>query len=237
MLRRIAIVSFGAGLVLLVFGLFVGLGGSDDPEEAEVATFDLVPTSTNTPRATNTATATPTELPTATPTPFAGSVARLQIPRFDVDSLIENIGLSSTNELETPDDPLNTGWYDIYDRPGWGGNAVFSAHVDYYPNIRGPFYNLAKIEAGDEVVVVMEDGTTYRYEVVRKQRYDVSSIPMGDIIWPPDRPQGEEWVTLITCGGRFQSYSGNGGPGQYLDRDVVVARRLPADVQAAAVSQ
>ena len=186
MLRRVAIASFAAGLVLLAFGLFVAFGGSSDPKEADVGTFDLVPTSTNTPRATNTPTATPTEPPTATPTPFSGTVARLQIPRFDVDSAVEEIGLTDTNELETPANPLDSGWYTIYDRPGWGGNAVFSAHVDWYPNIRGPFYNLAKIEAGDEIVVVMEDGTTYHYEVVRKQRYEVSNIPMGDIIWPPD---------------------------------------------------
>jgi sortase (surface protein transpeptidase) len=237
-LRRLAIVAFAGGLVLLAFGLFVGFGGSDAEEDDIVPTFDLVATATSTPRATPTpsatATASPTAVPTATPTPFDGAVSRLLIPRFDVDSLIENIGLTPDNVLETPDNPHNTGWYDIYDRPGWGGNAVFSAHVDYYPNIRGPFYNLAKVEAGDEVVVIMENGLEYRYEVVRKQRYDVNTIPMGDLIWPNDRPAGEEWVTLITCGGRFQPNNGTSGPGQYLDRDVVVARRVASPGQAAA---
>ena len=39
------------------------------------------------------------------------------------------------------------------------------------------------------------------------------------------RPEGEEWITLITCGGRFVATQPN-GLGEYLDRDVVVARRI-----------
>jgi sortase (surface protein transpeptidase) len=103
---------------------------------------------------------------------------------------------------------------------------VFSAHVDYFPNIRGPFYNLHLLDAGDEVVVVMDNGTEYLYRLIRKVRYPEETIPMGDLIRPPDKPAGSEWVTLITCGGRFQPYQGGNGAGQYLDRDVVVAERV-----------
>jgi hypothetical protein len=69
----------------------------------------------------------------------------------------------------------------------------------------------------------MEDGTRYIYEVVRYTQYDAKTIPMGDVIWPQDRPQGEEWITLITCGGTFVRTSEQGW-GEYLHRDVVVAR-------------
>ena len=40
-LRRLAIVAFAGGLVLLAFGLFVGFGGSDAEEDDIVPTFDL----------------------------------------------------------------------------------------------------------------------------------------------------------------------------------------------------
>lgn len=219
-LRILAIVSFVAGAALLAFG-FVRSGGDGDPSPADFDTTRFV--------APPFPTASPTEaLGTRTaaapsPTPFDGAVARLKIPRFKVDSAIEAIGITS-NELETPKNPRNTGWYDIYDKPGFYGNAVFSAHVDYYPNILGPFNKLSKLEAGDEIVVQMENGLEYRYRVIRKARYDVSNIPMGDLIWPKDKPRDQEWVTLITCGGRFQA-SRPGGPGEYLDRDVVVAER------------
>jgi hypothetical protein len=176
-----------------------------------------------------TATPVPTETvtdATPTPTPYDGGVARFQIPRFKVDSAVESIGLLPGNQLDVPKDPHDTGWYDIYDRPGWKGNAVFAAHVDYYPDIRGPFYNLKNVVEGDAINIVMNDGEIYHYKVVRYKRYDADNIPMGDLIWPPDRPADAEWITLITCGGRFQPFSGNSGPGEYLDRDVVVAVRV-----------
>ncbi len=185
------------------------------------ATLPVTPSPTTEATLPETATAAPTQ------TPYAGAVARLKIPRFNVDSAIEDIGIiPGKNELDVPKNPLNTGWYGIYDRPGTGGNAVFSAHVDYFPDIKGPFYNLNKLEAGDEVVVLMANGTEYRYRLIKKTRYEEATIPMGDLIWPPDRPSGAEWVTLITCGGRFVADPGGNGAGQYLDRDVVVAQRV-----------
>src|SRR5690606_4098318 len=101
--------------------------------------------------------------------------------------------IPGTNQLDTPHNPHNTGWYDIYAKPGWGKNSLFSAHVDYFPNIRGPFNRLDESQPGDRVHVVMEDGTRYIYEVFRKNRYHVDDIPMGDIINAPDRPENEEW--------------------------------------------
>jgi sortase (surface protein transpeptidase) len=223
-LRLFAVFAFVAGIGLLVFGFL----RSDGAESSTPEPTEFVITSVPAPSVTPSDTATgdvPGDTPTPTATPFDGAVLRLKIPRFEVDSEIEPIGLTDDNRLEVPEDPYDTGWYDIYAKPGFGGNALFSAHVDYYPDIRGPFYNLKYLEGGDEIVVVMEDGTEYTYSVFSYKRYDASTIPMGDIIWPSTRPEGEEWITLITCGGRFQSLTPD-GPGDYLDRDVIVARRV-----------
>lgn len=216
-LRYLALVSFAAGLVLLIAGFIIQRGDGDK------ASADVVSASAT---ATNTPTDTPTNAPspTATPTPFNGAVARMKLPRFNVDSAIEEIGLLPGNQLDTPHNPHNTGWYNIYDKPGFHGNAVFSAHVDYFPNILGPFKNLAKSEIGDDVVVVMENGLEYKYRIIRKQRYDANTIPMGDLISAPDKPTDKEWITLITCGGEFRQTQANGA-GEYLQRDVVVAER------------
>jgi sortase (surface protein transpeptidase) len=226
-LRFFAVFSFLAGIGLLVAGF---LRSGDSAESSAPPPVEFAATATPTPGPSNTNTPAPTETAvataTATPAPFDGAVARLQIPRFGVDSAIEPIGLTNNNtQLDVPSDPLNTGWYDIYAKPGFFGNAVFAAHVDYFPDIRGPFYDLSRVNPADQILVVMEDGTTYTYEVISYQRSDASTIPMGEIIWPVEKPEGEEWITLITCGGRFQSLT-PGGPGDYLDRDVVVARRV-----------
>ncbi len=231
LLRRIALGIFALGLVLLALGLVAACSSTgSDTKDDDFQGFDVSETHTPTISATKTPTPRPTATgtprpPTPTPTPFDGPVARLQLEAFGVDSVVEEIGIDANNTLQTPKDPHATGWYYIYDRPGWGGNAVFSAHVDYWPNIRGPFNRLDESKPGDHIHVVMEDGTRYIYEVVRLTRYDANTIPMGDIIWPPDKPGDEEWITLITCGGTFVQTSSQGW-GEYLHRDVVVARLI-----------
>lgn len=144
----------------------------------------------------------------------------MQIPKLKVDAPIEELALKD-NQMETPKgENTNVGWYHIYDKPGFGGNAIFSAHV-YYRSIPAPFQKLASSVAGDEIKVVMEDGTTYTYRVVSNKRYNRDTIPMGDIIWPTVRPQGAEWITMITCGGQLDA-TGQ----EYVDRDVIVAERV-----------
>lgn len=224
---KTALSRFGV-IMLAVAMLFAIACGGDDDDDATTATA----IATNGTEAAASATATltptsgPTEPPTATPTPFDGAVATIRIPELGVTSKIESLGLApGTNQLDTPHDPLNTAWYEEYGRPGWGHNSVFSAHVDYYPNIIGPFNKLTELEAKDQIVVEMEDGTEYTYEVFSNRRFDVDTIPMGELIWPEDlKPEGEEWITLITCGGEFTPFNGVDGPGEYRQRDVVIAK-------------
>jgi sortase (surface protein transpeptidase) len=221
-LRSLAALSFVAGAALLVLGFAASRGGGSTP--AVPTPFDIVATATPT-DVVPTATDAPGPTATPTPLPFDGKVARLEIPRFKVNSAVEQIGLLANNQMDTPHDPHNTGWYGNWDKPGWVGNAVFSGHVDYFPDILGPFYNLKNVDLGDQIVIAMQDGPQYVYRVIRKTRYDAATWPGGDIVWPKDRPEGKEWITLITCGGRFQQTQPDGA-GDYLDRDVVVAERV-----------
>ncbi len=216
--RTLSLAAFAFGAILLTTG--IACSGGNAAEEEPTPT--VAPTNTATPSSTPTATATrtPPPTPTATPTPFDGAVARIKIPKFNVNAHIEALGVDKNNFLDTPRDELGAvAWYDIYDKPGWLGNAVFSAHV-YYHSKPAPFVSLAKAVEGDEIIVVMEDGTEYVYEVISKARYHRDTIPMGDIIWPKQKADYDEWVTLITCGGELDSTGQN-----YVSRDVVVARR------------
>ena len=139
------------------------------------------------------------------------------------------------NKLDVPQ-PRNVGWYDIYDKPGFGTNSLFSAHKDWYPDILGPFHKLTELESGDLVVVVMDDGREYVYEVFFQRRYEAGEVPVGDLIRPheaedPDllRPPDEEWAILITCGGEFISTEEDGA-GYYVHRDVVIAKLVETRV-------
>ncbi len=193
---------------------------SAEREEERVAAPTATPTAAPTERAT----------PTAEPTPYDGKLALMRIPSLGVEAPIEAIGLiPGENKLDVPQ-PRNVGWYDIYDKPGFGTSSLYSAHKDWHPDIRGPFYALTDLEAGDLVIVVMDDGREYVYEVFFQRRYVTGDMPMADLIWPHEaedeellRPAGEEWVTLITCGGDFIPTEPDGA-GYYVHRDVVIAR-------------
>lgn len=229
----LAVLTFFAGVAMLIVGYF--FSGNSQAAPPPVTYFTAVPT--NTPAAT----ATDAPSPTPTPPPYDGAVARLKIPRFNVDSAIEPLTVMANNELATPTNPRDTGWYDsalkpngpyLGSKPGFGGNAIFAAHVDYYglnPNLM-PFNKLAQLNEKDEVDVVMDNGSTYRYAVISKQNFNINDIKMGEIIDAKDKPAGAEWITLITCGntGPFvRVYGGDSGPVEYLTRDVVVAQRIP----------
>ena len=152
----------------------------------------------------------------------------MKIPSLSVDYPIEKLGLKSNNEMDTPHDTTGKiGWYNIYDKPGFHGNAFFSAHVNYEGK-DGPFAKLAKSGVGDEIDVQMASGPLYTYKIIRKQRYDVATIDMGALLWPKEKPEGAEWITLMTCScdaGRFVPNPGS-IYGECLDRDVVVAQRI-----------
>ncbi|MFA7249053.1 MAG: class F sortase, partial [Dehalococcoidia bacterium] len=144
-------------------------------------------------------------------------------PALGVNHYIEVVGVVN-NEMEAPDDgQYAVGWFPEYGMPGSGGNIVMTAH-ETWNHLQGPFYRLHRAALGDDIEVKMADGRTLLYKVISNRRYQVDDMPMGDIIWPGIRPQAEEWLTLITCGGRI--VYGESGFGEYLDRDVVVARRM-----------
>ncbi len=211
--RTVSLAVFALGAILLVAGVACSGGDDDKKEESTPAPTEAA---TNTATPTNT----PPPTPTATPTPFNGKVARLKIPRFNVDAPIEELAINSRNELDTPKDTnRSVGWYYIYDKPGFGGNALFSAHV-YYHSIPAPFVSLAKSAVGDKITVQMENGTEYTYSVISNKRYNRDTIDMGAIIWPTEKADYDEWITLITCGGELDS-TGQ----EYISRDVIVAKR------------
>lgn len=236
LLPILAIVTFVAGLAMLGFGYFA----SGDTRAAPPAHVDyFTPTPTPTPLPSST----PTEVPSPTPTPppYNGAVARFKIPRFNVDAPVEAISLKKgTNELDTPANPRDVGWYDtklqpngpfLGDKPGFGSNSLLSAHVDYYgldPRLM-PFNKLNQLSPDDLVVVVMDNGAEYTYRVILKQNYSTTEIKMGELIDAPSKPKDREWITLITCsntGPYVHINGGNDGPVEYLNRDVVIAERV-----------
>lgn len=233
-LPYLAVTTFIAGLAMLIVGYTFSQGGGGVKSAPSVTPIPIV---------LDTPTPVPTEAPspTATPVPYNGSLAQFKIPELDVDAKVEAIGINANNQMEVPTNPRDVGWYDVYPKPGFDGNAVFSAHVNYFglnPNLM-PFNKLADMKPGDEIDIVMDNGLTYKYAFIGRYVYSVDSMPTGDIIEGKfadptgkeptvERPADQQWITLITCdaGGPFEYVPGGGGAVEYLQRTVVVAKRV-----------
>ncbi|RBY94926.1 class F sortase [Blastococcus sp. TBT05-19] len=145
----------------------------------------------------------------ATPEPV-----RVRVPRIDVDSTLDRLGLLADGSLETPADFGQAGWYGGGPAPGDVGPAVLAGHVD---STAGPavFWRLREVVAGDEVLVDRADGSTARFTVTRVARHPKDAFPTDEVYGPTPDAQ----LRLITCGGEFDSSRRS-----YEDNVVVFAR-------------
>jgi LPXTG-site transpeptidase (sortase) family protein len=152
------------------------------------------------------------------PERFNAPVTRLVIPSIGVDAETIALGINARGEMATPEGPFLVGWYDFTAKPGLGGNAVFSAHLDYINYGPAVFWNLEKLKPGDDVSVRLSDGTLIRYKVTASQSYTLDKLDMAAVL----APTSTESVTLITCDGAFDGR-------EYEKRLVVRAIRTAVD--------
>jgi len=109
------------------------------------------------------------------------------------------LGVDSQGVMQDPKGPRDVAWYDFSGRPGRPGNVVMAGHVDYINYGPAVFWRLRELREGDEIQVIVEDGTTFAYQVVSSTYYHADTAPVAEIVGPTD----DESLTLITCGGVF----------------------------------
>ena len=87
---------------------------------------------------------------------------------------------------------------------------------------RGSQAQAWRLQPGDVISLIGEDGATYNYEIEWTQLFDVATqltpeVIQNDIVGST----GQESLTLITCGGEF-----NYDTGEYLQRWVLRANLI-----------
>lgn len=119
------------------------------------------------------------------------------IPRLNINTQVEEVGVTETNNLDVPKNAANVGWYTYGPKPSDQGNAVMTGHYDTPTGKPAIFYHLKNLESGDEIEVVSKAGIHTTFTVV-----EVASIPYDK--FPNEyvfKTREGKNLNLITCGG------------------------------------
>lgn len=160
-------------------------------------------------------TETPEPAPPGAPSVAVGTPIRLKIPKIGLDAAIEPVGDDIQGRMDVPSRVEDVAWYTKRARPGEVGNAVISGHLDNYKQEPVVFWDLNKLEAGDDVYVVDENNTEWHFQVVNRAVYPDTAVPL-DVVF------GQSVVAnlnLITCNGTWDTATEN-----YNERLVVYTR-------------
>ncbi|WP_052158855.1 class F sortase [Halobacillus sp. BBL2006] len=125
---------------------------------------------------------------------------RLEIPSIDVDAPVQPQGYTDEGGMAVPNSVTDVGWFEPGTKPGKTGNAVIAGHVDgqYGPAV---FYDLKKLETGDDIVVHGKDGGTLTFAVKEVVAYPVDDAPLRKLFGPTN----ERSLNLITCTGPYDN--------------------------------
>lgn len=131
---------------------------------------------------------------------------RLIIPKIGVDAPFTVRTVGPDGVMGNPKGPTDVAWYDFSQNsnarggiPGVGGNSIISGHVDYVNYGPAVFWNLRQLQPGDEIQIVLDDGTVLKYVVEWNRTADGATANWPEIV----RATLQESVTLITCTGTF----------------------------------
>jgi sortase (surface protein transpeptidase) len=187
--------------------LLSGCAAADTGDLSMPAAATATPTSSLTPHSElSSYRSTRTHAQTAPP-------VRLRIPAIGVDAGLESLGLATDRSIEVPSGPDVAGWWKGGSRPGQVGPAVILGHVDSKTGA-AVFYRLARLRAGDEILVDRADGSTARFEVTAEGSYRKAAFPSDLVYYPTLQPE----LRLVTCEGPIDPSTGH-----YRDNLVVFA--------------
>jgi sortase (surface protein transpeptidase) len=143
--------------------------------------------------------------------------ARLRVPALKLDATVAAVGVDAgTGEFDVPPSVDRVGWYRY--GPGMtatAGSIVVAGHVDSADQGKGAFFRLSSLEPGDTMTLAGPDGEDRAFEVVARERYSKTRIPLDKYFARDGAPR----LTLITCGGPFDTKTRH-----YRDNIVVTAK-------------
>ncbi len=132
-----------------------------------------------------------------------GRPVRLEIPRINVDTAIEYVGLTSDGAMDIPKNQNDVAWFNLGPRPGEKGSSVIAVHLDRGNGMPAVFDNLYKLRQGDKLYVEDDKGVIISFVVRASRRYDPKA-DASDVFGSND---GKPHLNLITCEGVWNKVS------------------------------
>ena len=132
------------------------------------------------------------------------AVAHLEIPKININAVIENVGITSEKAMDIPKEHSDVGWFNLGPRPGENGSSVIAGHFGLWKDgTQAVFNNLYKLKKGDKVYIEDEKGVIITFVVRESRRYD----PKADTSNIFSSKDEKAHLNLITCGGIFNKIS------------------------------
>ncbi len=160
----------------------------------------------------------------AAPSPSARSTGlpaskpvSLRIPSIKVDSVVRPIGKNADGTIAVPQpgpDYDKAAWYRYSPTPGEPGPSIIEGHIDSAKNGPSVFFELGRVQPGQQVEVKRADGRVAVFEVTAVRSFAKDAFPTLEVY---GNTAGAA-LRLITCGGTFDR-----GSGHYTDNIVVFA--------------
>ncbi len=205
-----------ASVVALVAILGAWAAWPDREGRADLVAVEPIPTTTSPTTTTAAVTAPPVVSTTSIPpSPVVTAPTRVRAPSIGLDAPVVPVGLRLDGQMEVPP-ATDVGWYQLGPAPGATGSAVLAAHVDFGGQ-RGAFFDLRSVPVGAEVIVD-GGGSSRRFTVTAREQVAKDAVDLRRYF----TADGPARITLITCGGAF-----NSGVGHYQDNIIVTAEAVP----------
>ncbi|MBI2337764.1 class F sortase [Candidatus Daviesbacteria bacterium] len=129
----------------------------------------------------------------------------ISIPKINVSAAVESVGEDNSGKMDVPKGVFNAGWYNLGYKPGEKGSAVMAGHLDTITGAPAVFYNIGKLQAGDQVIVTDKDGKNLIFEVTDVETYSFDKVPLQEVFGSDGKPR----LNLITCTGTWNTGSRN----------------------------
>lgn len=128
----------------------------------------------------------------------AGAIGRLTIASIALEAVARPVGLTPSGAMDVTPNIWDVGVFNQSVMPGDPGSSVIEGHNDWYT---GPavFWNLHRLQIGDEVDLVHPDGTTSRFQVSRVRQLPFSGNVPDDML----AADGPSRLNLVTCAGTW----------------------------------